>query len=334
MAATSSNQRQLSPQLSTTFANVLMRGLDAATTSPAAADAAAAAPTVAAAKQQHRRSLMQAVGGRQLQGLVKANTSEGAAVLLSPGEREGAALPSAPPDRQCEPRSLTPPRPSPPHNNQTEQAFQIIRDGAYRLAAAQRVTLGAVAPPVGNGGVCVGPALLAAHDVDGFTTEFNCPGVSVPSEVRICLCVRRPAWRVQCSGSCADRAHAPPLAPGGAAQPLHRGVHSSWARVRAGRQRGRVGGLLQLRCGRGAGPGRGAGVFGGGRLSQGTPRWALKAHNSHRCVCFNSAGSKSMPIINGVVEDQTHLLLDDPTIVTEVVSGVSVACARLVLRLC
>jgi hypothetical protein len=41
-----------------------------------------------------------------------------------------------------------------------------------------------------------------------------------------------------------------------------------------------------------------------------------------------------MPIINGVVEDQTHLLLDDPTIVTEVVSGVSVACARLVLRLC
>jgi hypothetical protein len=33
-----------------------------------------------------------------------------------------------------------------------DQAFSIIRDGAYKLAASQKVTLGVVEPPVGNAG--------------------------------------------------------------------------------------------------------------------------------------------------------------------------------------
>jgi hypothetical protein len=35
-----------------------------------------------------------------------------------------------------------------------DQAFSIIRDGSYKLAASQKVTLGVVEPPVGNAGVC------------------------------------------------------------------------------------------------------------------------------------------------------------------------------------
>jgi hypothetical protein len=65
-----------------------------------------------------------------------------------------------------------------------EQAFSIIEDGAYRLAAAQKVTAGVVEPTVGNAGVCTGPALLSRKDVDGFTTEFDCQGIDATATVR------------------------------------------------------------------------------------------------------------------------------------------------------
>jgi hypothetical protein len=56
-----------------------------------------------------------------------------------------------------------------------------------RLASAQKVTLGVVDPPVGNAGVCTGPALLNRKDVDGFTTQFDCQGIATPAEVRVGL---------------------------------------------------------------------------------------------------------------------------------------------------
>lgn len=64
------------------------------------------------------------------------------------------------------------------------EAFEILESGMYNLTAVQSITLGGAAQAAGNAAVCVAPALLPQRAVDNFNITFDCPGITVPAQVR------------------------------------------------------------------------------------------------------------------------------------------------------
>lgn len=78
------------------------------------------------------------------------------------------------------------------------QAYAVLADGAFKLGAAQRVSLGGGARVAGNAGICVGPALLPASSVDCFTVAFDCPGVGMPAKVRMLQQARQMLFAEEC----------------------------------------------------------------------------------------------------------------------------------------